>query len=364
MMSSISSMPLFDQVELPHRTELVLQDVNVRVASNDEAFVAQVDNFFLPCIRPLAAPSQVKVNVVWVEAVQTPQVTFTQQSKGPLGKRLFFDRQQLFYDNWNRMPDLQLRFYWDGDTFCVDAIYHFNPKKKPYKPIAYLNEQHRARLMRHTIKHPINWFAEHQFQRTLMHASAIDFDGQAVVVAGLAGAGKSTTCLGLLAQPGARFIAENLIGCNHDTAYGFYEPIRLNDQSLAMLQASGEDLPVVHWKKHKGKQHLHVEADRMSVAARIRHLVVPTFSDHTGLVELDPERCFEKLRAINSSAKEVHSFHSYTAPLRYVWAKPGQTLQQDADLMHLLRSVPLYELHIHPDNGVKPVVDVILDALK
>lgn len=363
-MTSISSMPLFDQVELPHRTQLVLQDVNVQVASSDEAFVSQVDGFFLPCIRPLAAPPQLKVNVVWVEAGQAPQVAFTKHPKGTLGKRLFFDQQQLFYDNWNRMPGLQLCFHWDGDTLCVDAIYTFDAKAKPHKSIAYLNEQHRARLIRNTIKYPINWFAEHQFQRTLIHASAIDFDGQAVVVAGLAGAGKSTTCMGLLAQPGAKFIAENLMGCDRDTAYGFYEPLRLNDQSLAMLQALGEDLPVVHWKKRKGKQYLHVKADRISAAARIKHLFVPTFSGHTGLVELDPERCFEKLRAINSSAKEVHGFHSYTAPLRYVWAKPGQTLQQDAGLMHLLRSVPLYELHINPDDGVKPVVDVILDALK
>jgi hypothetical protein len=154
------------------------------------------------------------------------------------GKRMRFGDNELVWFDTHRDKDLQLRFRGLGERtfFEVDYWYHPLPEKLARCP-DYLQRRF-FKLARYLVQFPIAWHLERTRGWTLLHASAVAGGDEAVIVAGPAGAGKTTTCIGLLAHPGVRLVSDNLLFTDGEHIFPLREPIRLTDDSLTLLTAA------------------------------------------------------------------------------------------------------------------------------
>lgn len=75
--------------------------------------------------------------------------------------------------------------------------------------------------------YPLFWFLENMCNMYTLHASAVTYNGKAVVLCGLEGIGKTSLALSLL-ESGGKFISDNLIFYDKNYVYPCYELVRIN----------------------------------------------------------------------------------------------------------------------------------------
>jgi hypothetical protein len=174
------------------------------------------------------------------------------------------------------------------------------------------------------------------------------------------GVGKTTTGVSLLAQEGTRLVSENLVFHDDVRLYACYEPIRLDDASVALLGARRAILcpaDIPDGANHKNLYHVrrHALADTVDAAA----LFVPRFARAGWVRPLEVERAVGLLLAFNTLTREVNDFQWFASTLEVLWPTPRVHEQRAAPLRALLQRIRCYELGIDRSQGVEPVVHAI-----
>src|SRR5206468_2983173 len=153
---------------------------------------------------------------------------------GPLnviGKRMRGNAGELVWLDTLRRQGLQLRLRRDGSRWRLDVAYRYHPKPK----YAHMLEEYRYTryfaLMSYLVYYPLMWILGRTRGFTPLHASALDSERGGILIGGLGGVGKTTTCVALLRRPGLSLVAENLVLTDGEFVYPCYEPARLDERS-------------------------------------------------------------------------------------------------------------------------------------
>ena len=359
-----SLIPPFTQ-PLPSSAGLAMQGVKLRLNSNCQPLVEYMSEHICDFALPEVRQPEIEVNVLWLDKDEYDPAVHHFPDLDQLdriGKRLLADEQQLVWLDILSAKGLQMRFRLDGEKFCVDAIYHFKPSSsKPLETHDAYRYKKFFSLMKYFVYFPLAWYLEHFFDLYLLHASAVQLNGKAIIIAGVGGVGKTTTSMALLAQDGAQLISENLIFYDANHIYSCYEPIRADDGSVAMLGSlnghlkSGRILSRV-----KEKNLFHVMRNQIVEQTQPSALFIPKFSSKAGVVSIDPDICVEQLLAINMQTREVNAYYWFAATLDLVWPKGDRSQLRTTQLIKLISKTEVYELNIDPTGGVEPVIEMIL----
>jgi hypothetical protein len=186
---------------------------------------------------------------------------------------------------------------------------------------------------------------------------------RAVLVAGPGGAGKTTTCVALMAQTGMNLVTDNLLFSDGDQIFAVFEPIRLTDESLLLLSHGGvqlEPLPIARCK-HKTLFRLPVAPAERPI--RPAALFIPSFAPRGFVQPVAGEIASEFLSATNRLTVELSDYYWYTAALDLLWPQPGNAERQLSVLKRLTATTPCYALGIDRSAGVDPVVAQILECV-
>jgi hypothetical protein len=282
------------------------------------------------------------------------------------GKRMRLGDDELVWFNTHRDQDLQLRFRRRGPQFVFDVAYHYHPTAEKLAREPAYAERKFFKLARYLVQFPVAWHLARTRGWALLHASAVACDGEAVLIAGPGGAGKTTTCLGLTARPGVRLLSENLLFTDGTHLFPLSEPIRLTGDSLALLDPQ-QRRALVPLAAGGGSKHktLFCAPDGIGGApVRAAALFIPRFTERGALAPIAPAVAAEMLGAINRLTLELNDYDWYAAALDLVWPSPGRaTLQADV-LGRLTASSACYVLGIDRGAGVAAVADRILDCVR
>ncbi len=278
------------------------------------------------------------------------------------GKRMRLGDNELVWFDTHRDKDLQLRFRRLGEQtlFDVDYWYHPLPEKLAKSP-DYLQRRY-FKLARYLVQFPVAWHLERTRCWALLHASAVASGDEAVLVAGPAGAGKTTTCIGLLAHPGVRLVTENLLFTDGEHIFPLREPMRLTDDSLALLTADQRRalVPLVLGGAANHKSLFRLPHGDDDHPVRPAALFIPRFTARGSLAPIAPAMASEVLGATNRLTLELNDYYWYTAALDLLWPAAGHAGHQARVLARLTAHAPCYALGIDRAAGVAPVVDRVL----
>src|SRR6266508_3667717 len=286
---------------------------------------------------------------------------------GPLhvvGNRMLGSSDELVWLDTLRMKGLQLRFRRREGRFVFDVAYRFHAKEgKVSSLLAYEHKKYFS-LMRYLVYHPLIWYLERSRGWTLLHASALDSVEGGIIIGGLAGVGKSTTCVALTQRPGITLVSENLLLTDGEYIYSCYEPIRLDQGSLAALGEGLTGLTRMPFPEEaKEKWLFRPTDDDLPERVKPAVLFLPRFAPRRYLRQLAPDLAAEKVIAINGLVRELDDYNWYASALNMTWPRTGQAAQRVAVLGQLCRTVLCFELGIDRSAGVEAVVEDILTAL-
>lgn len=318
------------------------------------------------CGSAIAAPD-LDVRVHWSEGPWDPEVNpfSVNGDLSVIGKRMLGRKDDLIWLNTLRMKGLQLRFRRQGGRYLFDVAYRFHPRKEKLEKLPMYRYKKFFSLMSYAFYYPLFWYLENFRNWTVIHASALDTAYGGLLIGGLGGVGKTTTCVALMQQAGARLISENVVFTDGQHLFGCYEPIRLTEDSAAMLSDSIGRLRPMHFPEAlKDKMLYHFDAAANPAGVRSVALFLPVFSPKRFLQPLPAEVALEKLQAANRLTLELDDYYWYANALDLLWPKVGQSHLRTKLLSMLVQNSQCFELGIDRSAGVDAVVRDVMNVLK
>lgn len=281
-----------------------------------------------------------------------------------IGKRMLGRADELIWLDTLRMKGLQLRFRRAPARWDFDVAYCFHPKKEKLDHLPEYEYKRYFSLMSFLVYYPVIWYLENFRGWTILHASALASRAGGIMIGGLGGVGKTTTCIALMQHPGIKLVAENIIFTDGEFIYPCPEPIRLDGGSLTLLGEHPPDLIPMNFPEGlKDKSLFHLGNHAFSEWVKPAALFLPQFSPQRYLTPLAPAIAAEKVVAMNRLTREVDDYGWYAAALEMHWPQPGQAAKRLAILQRLAQNARCYELGIDRTAGVAAVVDDILKTL-
>jgi hypothetical protein len=280
------------------------------------------------------------------------------------GKRMHLSEEQLVWTDVYRDKDLQLRFRRHGMTVAFDVVYRYAPSASKLAKYPDFEEKKFFDLLRYLVLFPIAWHLERTRGWVLIHASAVATGARAALVAGPGGAGKTTTSVALAIRAGMTLVTENLLFWDGAHIFPVPEPVRLTEESLALVGGDAASLQPVSFRgglKHKALFQFPVQPALSAVRPAV--LFLPQFSRHGFIRRIAPGEACELLAASNRLTLEVNDYYWYTAALDLLWPQSGNAQRQLDVLQRLATTTPCYSLGIDRSAGVGPVVERVLQCL-
>ena len=342
-------------------------NVSINISSNNPKLVAYAREHLGGLARlPLAAPD-IEVRCEWREQSWQPENNPFPHSEEYCiyGKRMLGKKNELIWLNTLRMKGLQLRFRRENGRFLFDVVYSYHPKKEKILSLPDYEYKKYFSLMSYIFYYPLFWYLENFRNWTLIHASALDTAYGGVLVSGLGGVGKTTTCVALLQHTGARLISENIVLTDGELLYPCYEPIRLNPDSIDMLAEKFNGLRKMAFPQGlKDKSLYHFDIHNVPVAVRPAALFLPVFSPRRYVEYLPENIAVEKMLAANRLTLEIDDYYWYASALELTWPKVGQMNMRPKVLSMLTEKSQCFELGIDRTQGVEAVVKDIMGSMK
>jgi len=281
-----------------------------------------------------------------------------------IGKRMLGKADDLIWLDTLRMKGLQLRFRREAGNWFFDVAYCFHPKKEKLENLPEYEYKRYFSLMSYLVYYPLIWHLENFRGWTILHASALAGARGGIIIGGLGGVGKTTTCVALMQRPGIRLISENIIFTDGEFIYPCDEPIRLDEDSLAMLGENPKGLASMNFPEGlKDKTLFHLDMNAISEKVKPVALFLPQFSPRRYLTRLAPDMAAEKILAMNRLTRELDDYGWYASALEMHWPRVGQAQKRIEVLQRLTQRARCYELGIDRSAGVEAVVDDILKTL-
>jgi hypothetical protein len=354
-----------DEVRTVERIGVQMHGVNLTLEVDHAPLADYARQHLDGLVQPPAPNPDLLVRCSWSRGAWDPEANpfHPAGALNVVGKRMLGNADELIWLDTSRKKGLKLRFQLEPGRLVFDVHYRFDPKSDKQAVPEYEYKGYFS-LLSYLVYYPLFWYLEQFRGWTAMHASALAWQQRGVVIAGVGGVGKTTTCVALMELGGMELISENLILTDGERIYQCLEPIRLDDMSLAIL---GDNLGALRpiafpdGLKDKGMYHLDVHALDANVRAAV--LLLPTFSARRYVKPLPPALAAERIVAMNRLTKELDDYGWYAAAANLVWTKPRRTADAATALHRLTRGARCFELGIDRSAGIEAVVEDIVATL-
>ena len=347
--------------------DVAMHGVRLRLQSNHRPLLEYARNHLSTLAGRLEPPFHLQVRAYWLRGQWNPD-SHPFPANGNLsilGKRMAGQKNELIWRNTLKMKGLQLRFSRNrNNTYTFDVVYYFNPKKEKLDRLPEYEYKKYFSLMSYMVYYPLMWYLERERGMVPLHASALQHDRGAILIGGLGGVGKTTTCVALMQIAGLRLIAENIVFTDGEAIYPCYEPIRLDEDSLGMLRNSRQKLaPMAFPEGLKEKWLFHYDTAELPQQVPPAAVFLPVFASGHGATAVAPEIAAEKMINMNRLTRELDDYEWYAAALNMIWPQPGLAARRAQTVARCFSRVPCYELIIDRRAGLQAVVEDIVQQV-
>lgn len=307
-----------------------------------------------------------RVQCLWSQGEwdETANPFATHEPLNVIGKRMLGNAHELLWLDTLRMKGLQLRFRRAHEQWHFEVAYRFHPKKEKLASLPEYEQKKYFSLLSYLVYYPVFWYLENERGWSVLHASALAHDRGAIMIGGLGGVGKTTTCVALLQRPGLALIAENLVFTDGEFVYPCYEPIRLDENSLKIL---GDDLkglaPMIFPEGLKEKAMFHPPLAKAAEKVRPAALFLPQFTAQRYVKNIAAELAAEKMLAMNRLTRELDDYYWYASALEMHWPRRNHAAQRAEIMQRFTAATCCFELGIDRTAGVEAVVEDILHVV-
>ena len=346
-----------------------LAGVDAVVESADAAFNQFADWHLAPLRVDAVGAPRVRALLRWHEGAPPDRLT----ARAALGTMDRVDRDLYRGDGelaWFRiddLPDLHLRFAWDGERLRVEGDYYHRLSKTPGRDqvsrllyrrrLPQLRRRRFTTLLYYLLYYPTFWLLERQGWHPI-HAGGVALPAGIAVLAGASGVGKSTTVTGLATTAGARLLSDTFLLHRGADVSAVPEPLLLDTRSRAWL---GEEARLLQRVPHRyclGREGYHLPSDRLCAGGRVRVLLFPHRAPAHDVRRLPVDHARGRLRAGDLIVNDLRRYWAFAAVLELLDPTPLVS-QREASLAALIEAVPTYEIGLAADLSPAQMAELV-----
>ncbi len=280
---------------------------------------------------------------------------------------LLLGRQRAWWARIDDFTDLTLEFDSSGQGLKIKGDYYFQigPQRRlePLRRalagsgLARLEARRFSTLLYYLVYHPLLWRASRRDGWHLMHAGGVERSGQALAMIGAPGCGKSTLCVGLLADPCVRMLSDNLLLHDGSRVRAVPELMLLDERSLELAGEGRERLESTGERRVFGRDAY--RPDRLALdPLPPRAIVYVERAERSRLEEISSDDASRRLQAGNRLAKEVRRVEIMNEVLDLVMGAVAPDALAAAK--SLMDSAPTWRLEVGADGDARGLAAALL----
>ncbi|MCI0516032.1 hypothetical protein L0128_22705, partial [candidate division KSB1 bacterium] len=254
-------------------------------------------------------------------------------------------------------PALSLKFRLEGEILKVTAFFsgHASGGWRRWLHRSITNARlELVPLAYYLVYFPLIFYLEWFKNFQVLHAGAIEYQQQGIILAGAGGVGKSTFILGSMAQPGVRCLSDNLILHDTQRIYAVPEPIAFNPKQSHLTDALETCLTPLEMASSRGRWYFRPVAAKTVPSIQPAYLFWLQWGSANEVIPLDAEAGRYHLMHVNLLARELREYYLLAAALELAFnpitARTGIIAPTTADnLNRLMTCVKCYLLKIKPN---------------
>jgi hypothetical protein len=253
---------------------------------------------------------------------------------------------------WSQVPNLTVEFTKSFDGYrvtCIDRYWPRRTRRRFWRPP--LPNLHRFQtVLRYAIHYPLFWLLERERGIYILHGSAIESGGQGMLFVGLAGVGKSSLALALIASGAARFITDNFLLYDQEKIIPFPEIVRVTP-TVKDLVSNRESLGKPTFAVNE-RLYLNLPRGVIGEPVRPRYAFILSLSNRTLLTEIAREQFADIALRLGDYVQEFHNY-SYPGLLPLVLPENQAVYRSRYDnLLLLLEDAACYMLRLEQGQGL------------
>jgi hypothetical protein len=344
-----------------------LGSIPIRIRSDDREFLEYTLDHFAPAV--IDSTERYSVDLEFARGALDVLGSFSRHDL--IGRGIYSDGQSVIWDSVPYFPGLTMGLKFENGTLSVKAS-HTPPRsinntaKKFVRAILGRMESKSVfyfELLYYVVYYPV-------FRVLLdrgihpLHGGGVEVGGRRVVVAGAQGTGKSTLIANLLAEPGSRFLSDNIVLFDAERVYSCHEPIRLDTNMLKAKPALQGMLDKIDLDVPLGRTAVNLQRKSCVEEMEPDIFIIPRiFHSATTLDPCTKTDAIRKVRCFNSLADEVRSFEVFSSVLGQVFPPHVPPCHDLETLDRLLEGRELYELGIRfgedPEETARNLIEMI-----
>lgn len=336
-----------------------LAGVDAVLESADDAFAHFAEVHLAPLRAAPAAAPPVRALLRWHEGAPPDRLTAYPGLKGMdrLDRDLYRREGELAWFRVDDLPDLRVRFAWDGVRLRIEGDYYHRLSKTPGRDqmsrllyrrrLPQLRRRRFTTLLYYLLYYPTFWVLERQGWHPI-HAGGVQLPDGIAVFAGPSGVGKSTTIAGLATTAGARLLSDTFLLHRGPEVRAVPEPLLLDERSREWLGAEARLLRHVPHRYCLGREGYHLPADRLCAGGRAAILLFPHRAKAHAVRPLTAAHARGRLRAGDLIVNDLRRYWAFAAVLELLDPTPLVS-EREASLAEMVAAVPVYEIGLTAD---------------
>ena len=280
-----------------------------------------------------------------------------------ISRNIWIGDYSIFISKIERLPGLSINAQLKNDKLYINAVFEDITINLLKKILSFKRNYQQQKqflligLIYYLIYFPYLYYLERFNNLSLLHAGAVKYKQNGIILSGLGGIGKSTFAFGTLLLDECKFLSDNLIFYDKKNIYPFPEPIALNPKSLNMLNNIDKILIKKDIASTHGRMFYQINPNFFSDQAIPQYLFWLQWGNENKLISFDKERCVKNLLDINLLANELREYYIFAATLDLAFSKSLPPDLYYKNLSKLLSNVDCYILEFKPNIDITTVFD-------
>lgn len=339
----------------PGPVRVELGGVGIEFSTDNAALTEYAARHLEPLANAAAVPS-IRARLQWHEGnpsgpreQRIPELASMER----LDRDLYRGGDVVRWFRIDELPDLELRFAWDGQNLQVDGTFHYrlskDAKRDFLKRLVYkrrlpgLRQRRFTTLLYYLVYYPAFWWLERQHGFHPIHAAGFELDDRLIVLPGPSGVGKSTLSAGMAAFPGGRFLSDTFLLHRGAEVLPVREPLLVDSWSRQWMGEGATALQPIDWRYCLDRGGFHFDPQRISPGGTADLVVFPHRSPTPGLQELSPRQAHARISSADFLINDLRRYWAYAAVLETF--DPSLLVEaREESLRQLTAAVPCYDL--------------------
>jgi len=277
-----------------------------------------------------------------------------------ISRDMYLGDNSVIFFNISKMGDLHLKLQWRGDKFFIDAFLTEKRKINLFKFVPSRDKKSRDKILKYIyllyylVYIPFFYYLERFRSLCLLHAGAIKYKENGIIISGLGGVGKTTFTVSTLLLDDCKILSDNVIFNDTQNIYSQPGVVAIGRDSLNILSGIKNQLiPIVDIPTHHDRMYFQLPEDKWATSATPKYIFWIQQGDKNQIKPVKKDYFTNNLFNLNILTDHIRKYFVFAGAADLISPKYFPTNTYFNNHSSLLSKLDCFILEFKPGNTAK-----------